>query len=64
MVIPIPTLDWSNENKLEAFNEWFNFMTTYFTINNEETRLKYNYALLSTEPKGRELIKNALLTTK
>ena len=39
-------------------------MTSYFTINNLEERLKYNYILLSTGPKGHELIKNALLTTK
>ena len=62
--IPLPTLDWSNENKQEAFSEWLDFMTSYFTINNVEERLKYNYILPSTRPKSRELIKNALLTTE
>ena len=58
------TLDWLNENKQEAFSEWFNFMTSYFIINNVEERLKHNYILLSTAPKGREIINNALLTAK
>ena len=39
-------------------------MSPYFTINNVEERLKYNYILLSTGSKGRELIKNTLLTTE
>ena len=62
--IPLPTLDWSNENKQEAFSEWLDFMTSYFIINNMEKRLKYNYILLSMGLKGCELIKNALLTTE
>ena len=39
-------------------------MTSYFTINNMEERLEYNYISLSMGPKGRELIKNLLLTTE
>ena len=39
-------------------------MTSYFIINNEKERLKHNYILLSTGPKGREIINNALLTAK
>ena len=62
--IPLPTLDWSNENKLETFSEWLDFITSYFTINNVEEKLKYNYILLSTGPKDREFIKNAFLTTE
>ena len=39
-------------------------MTSKFTINSMEERLKYDYILLNTGPKSRELIKNALLTTE
>ena len=46
------TLDWLNKNKQEAFSKWVDFMTSYFIINNVEERLKYNYILLSTGPKG------------
>ena len=59
--IPLPTLDWSNEKKLKAFSGWVDFMTSNFIINNVKERLKHNYILLSTGPKGREIIKNALL---
>ena len=62
--IPLPTLDWSNENKQEAFNEWVNFMTFYFIINNVEERLKHNYILLNTGPKALEIINNTLLTAE
>ena len=62
--VPLSTLDWSNENKQEAFSEWVDFMTSYFIINNVEERLKHNYILLSTGPKGREIISNALLTAE
>ena len=62
--IPLPTLDRSNENKQETFSEWLDFMTSYFTINNVEERLKYNYILLSTGRKGRELIKKVLFISE
>ena len=39
-------------------------MASYFTINNVKERLKYNYILLITGQKSRELTKNALLTTE
>ena len=58
------TLDCSNENKNEAFSEWVDFMTSYFIINNVEERLKYNYILLSTGLKDREIINNVMLTTE
>lgn len=62
--IALPVLDWSNENKHEAFSEWVDFMSSYFIINKVEEKLKYNYILLSTGPKGRELLKNAQLTSE
>ena len=57
-------LDWTNENKHEAFSEWVDFMSSYFVIHNVEEKLKHNYILISTGPKGREVIKNAQLTTE
>ena len=59
--IPLPTLDWSNKNKQEAFGEWVDFITSYFIINNVEERLKNNYVLLSTGPNSREIINSALI---
>ena len=60
--ISLPMLDWTNENKHEAFGEWVDFMSSYFVIHNLEEKLKHNYILTSTGPKGREVIKNAQLT--
>ena len=57
-------LDWTNENKHEAFSEWVDFMSSYFVIHNVEEKLKHNYILISTGPKGREVIKNTQLTTE
>ena len=57
-------LDWTNENKHEAFSEWVDFMSSYFVIHNVEEKLKHIYILISTGPKGREVIKNAQLTTE
>lgn len=52
-------LDWTNENKHEAFSEWVDFMSSYFIIHNVEEKLKHNYILISTGPKGHKVIKNA-----
>ena len=62
--IQLPTLNWSNENKQEAFSEWVDFMTSYFIINNVEKRLKHNYILMNTGPKGQEIINNALFAAE
>ena len=62
--ISLPVLDWTNENKHEAFSEWVDFMSSYFVIHNVEEKLKHNYILISMGPKGREVIKNAQLTTE
>ena len=62
--IPLPILDWSNENKQEAFSEWVDFMTSYLIINNVEEGLKHNYISLGTGPKDQEIINNALLTAE
>ena len=39
-------------------------MSSYFVIHNVEEKLKHNYILISTGPKGSEVIKNAQLTTE
>ena len=39
-------------------------LSSYFVIHNLEEKLKHNYILISTGPKGREVIKNAQLTTE
>ena len=62
--ISLPTLEWSNKNNQEAFSEWVDFMISYLIINNVKERLQHNYILLSTGPKGWEIINNALLTAK
>ena len=62
--ISLPMLDLTNENKHEAFSEWVDFMSSYFVIHNVEEKLKHNYILISTGPKGRKVIKNAQLTTE
>ena len=62
--ISLPMLDWTNENKHEAFSEWVDFMSSYFVIHNVEEKLKHNYILISPGPKGHEVIKNAPLTTE
>ena len=62
--IPLPTLDWLNENKQKAFSEWVEFLTSYFIIKNVEERLKHNYIFLSTGPEDRKIINNALLTAE
>ena len=62
--ISLPMLDWTNENKHEAFSEWVDFMSSYFVIHNVEEKLKHNNILISTGPKGREVIKNAQLMTE
>lgn len=55
--IALPILDWTNENKQEAFSEWVDVMKSYFIINNVEKEVKHKYILLSTRPKGREVKK-------
>ena len=39
-------------------------MSSYFVIHNVEEKLTHNYILISMGPKGREVIKNAQLTTE
>ncbi len=36
--ISLSMLDWTNENKHEAFSEWVDFMSSYFVIHNVEEK--------------------------
>jgi len=54
--IPLPIIDWDKENKQEAFQEWKEFLESYFIINRVDERQKWNYILLSTGSRGRELL--------
>ncbi|GFR81310.1 hypothetical protein ElyMa_000601300 [Elysia marginata] len=54
--IPLPYLDWDNPNKQKAFDEWKDFMSSYLTINKIAKAEMWNYILLSTGPKGRDLL--------
>ncbi|GFR64002.1 hypothetical protein ElyMa_005496200 [Elysia marginata] len=54
--IPLPYLDWDNPNKQKAFDEWKDFMSSYLTINKIVKAEMWNYILLSTGPKGRDLL--------
>ena len=41
--IPLPTLDWSNENKQEAFSEWVDFTTAYLkTLHMHKKQKQFN----------------------
>ncbi|GFR92762.1 hypothetical protein ElyMa_004361400 [Elysia marginata] len=54
--ISLPYLDWDNPNKQKAFDEWKDFMSSYLTINKVAKAEMWNYILLSTGPKGRDLL--------
>ncbi|GFR67010.1 hypothetical protein ElyMa_000242800 [Elysia marginata] len=54
--IPLPYLDWDNPNKQKAFDEWKDFVSSYLTINKIAKTEMWNYILLSTGPKGRDLL--------
>ncbi|GFO10138.1 hypothetical protein PoB_003664300 [Plakobranchus ocellatus] len=54
--IPLPYLDWDNPNKQKAFHEWQDFMTSYLTIHKIENENHWNYILISSGPKGRDLL--------
>lgn len=54
--VPIPYLDWGEENKQKSFLEWKDFMQSYFVIQNISNDNKYHYILLSTGTKGRDLL--------
>lgn len=53
--IPLPCLNWDYKDQKLAFNEWKDFMDSYFAIQGVEEKKKWHYILLSAGPKGREL---------
>ena len=44
-------------DKNDAYEEWFDFMTNYFAINNVEDERKHHYIILSAGHRGYELWK-------
>ena len=53
--IPLPYLNWDYKNQKVAYNEWKDFMESYFVIQGVDENKKWHYILLSAGPKGREL---------
>ncbi|GFS18078.1 hypothetical protein ElyMa_003255300 [Elysia marginata] len=60
--IPLTALDWSGVNKQTAFQEWKEFLESYFVINKITDADKYHYLLLSCGPKGMELFQSHNIT--
>lgn len=60
----MPILDWTNENKQEAFSEWVDFMNSYFIINNVVEEVKHNLHPTEHRTKGLGGHKIAKLTTE
>ncbi|GFS27368.1 hypothetical protein ElyMa_005262300 [Elysia marginata] len=60
--IPLPALDWSKANKQTVFQEWKEFLESYFVIDKIKDADKYHYLLLSSGPKGRELFQSHNIT--
>ena len=62
--VPLPSLNWEYKDQTVAFNEWKDFLESFFAIKGVENRMKWHYILLSSGPKGRELWNNWSLTTE
>ena len=60
--VPLPILNWDAPDKCDAFDEWFDFMSSYFAINNVSDSKKYHYIILSAGHKGHELWKTWMLS--
>ena len=56
--IPLPNLNWDCKDQTLAFNEWKDFLDSYFVIQNVEEKKKWHYVLLSSGSRGRELWHN------
>lgn len=53
--IQLPVLNWSYKDQSISYNEWKDFMESYFVIQGVEEKKKWHYLLLSAGSKGREL---------
>ena len=60
--VPLPTLNWDAADQKDAFDEWYDFMHSYFAINGVSDDKQYHYILLSAGHKGHELWKTWLLS--
>ena len=58
--VPLPTLNWEAAD--HAFEEWYDFLSSYFVINNVSDDKKYHYILLSACHKSHELWKTWMLS--
>ena len=60
--VPLPTLNWDAADQMDAFEEWKDFMSSYFVINNVSDDKQYHYIILSAGHKGHELWKTWMLS--
>ncbi|GFO26068.1 hypothetical protein PoB_005257300 [Plakobranchus ocellatus] len=61
--VPLLMLQWDNPNNRKAFLEWKDFLSS-FIINNVQKEQIYNYMLLSSRSKGRDLFKAKQVSTE
>lgn len=55
-------LNWDAADQNDAFEEWYDFLSSYFIINGVSDEKKYHYILLSAGHKGHELWKTWMLS--
>ena len=60
--IPLPMLNWDAPDPCDSFNEWKDFLSSYFIINGVDDEVKWHYILLSSGQRGHELWKTWALT--
>lgn len=54
--ITVKLFDWNKDN-LQTFHEWENFMFFFFTSNKTPTEEQWNFMLLSSMIRARDLLK-------
>ena len=60
--VPLPSLNWDTADQMNAYEEWYDFMNSYFVIKEVSDDKKYHYIILSAGHKGHELWKSWNLT--
>ena len=56
--IPMPILEWDKINKQKAYQSWKDFLTSYLTIHKVDPADQWNYILISSGPRGRDLLES------
>ena len=56
--VPLPSLNWDAVDQMNAYEEWYDFMNSYFVIKEVSDDKRYHYILLSAGHKGHELWKS------